>query len=98
MSRPQRIGQLPRVTWSGKPKRRHLPPKLAHVTCGGATYRVRVCQWRKLRDPSGKVLGQEPKRLLVEDFDGTVFVLGGHRLKGDGPWRMVQPEPERRAA
>lgn len=73
------------------PKSRRPPlPVISHVTCLGRVYRVRETQWR-FRDRNGDKLPEpQPRRLLVEEGDGTVFVLGGQRLS-QGAWQVYQP-------
>lgn len=49
-------------------------------------YLVRQVEWvAAADDPTGR--RRRPSRLLVEDHDGSVFVMAAHRLR-HGPWRV----------
>jgi hypothetical protein len=62
------------------------------VWCAGESYTVRDVMWQTLkRDPATRVL----RRVLLEDHDGTVFPLAGHRVNA-GPWKTSDSTRRRR--
>lgn len=79
--RPNRIGPLPRVSRAKRPPAARAG---SLIECAEQTYRV-------LAVDSVRVEGRSVRRLLVQDTDGTAFVLGEHRLR-HGPWKLVGAE------